>query len=136
MTEVIEQEPIWKLQEAMGELPQIELPTFHHFADGMYARVCFFAEGDAAVGKVQRREHFFVVTKGCMMVGNERCEAGTVIIGTPGSKRAVLALEDSICMTVHRTNKKNISRIEKQLIMPDKTAKFTALNTLRAKELT
>lgn len=133
---VIEREPIWALQEALSDLPQIELPTYHHFADGMYARVCFFKAGDVAVGKVQRREHFFVVTRGCMMVGDQRCEAGTVIVGKAGSKRAVMALEDSMCMTLHRTNKKNVTKIERELIMPDKSAKFTALNQLKVKELT
>lgn len=130
-------EAIARLADAMRAMPQIELPTDHYLnVDGMYGRVCHFNAGDTAVGKVQKRAHFFIVIKGSFMVGKQRCDAGTVIVGEAGRNRAVTALEDSICMTVHRTKKTLVGNIEKQLIEPDKRAMFTAENKLKVKELT
>lgn len=124
------------LETEMRKMPQIELPTDHYFnVDGMYGRVCHFNAGELAVGKVQRFAHFFIVIKGCFMVGQQRCEAGTVIIGRPNANRAVLALEDSICMTVHRTKLTDLEKIEKKLIIRDRNAIFAASNKLKVKEL-
>lgn len=130
-------ESIGVLADEMRKHPQIELPTEHYYnVDGMYGRVCFFRKGDLAVGKVQKKPHFFLVIKGCFMVGKDRCEAGTVLVGKAGANRAVIALEDSICMTIHKTKKTNVSNIEKQLIEPDPKAMFDASNKLKVKELT
>jgi hypothetical protein len=119
----------------MMTMPQAELDTFHFFADGMYARVLPRPAGTLIVGKVHKREHFYIVTKGSVQVvtdeGTRVYSAGDVVVSRPGTKRAVLALEDSICMTVHRTNKHNLDKIEKELIVPDKTALFDATNKVR-----
>lgn len=125
------------LQEEMLRLPQAYgLITKNFFADGMYARVLARPAGTLIVGKMHKREHFYIVAKGKVQVGREIYEAGTVIISSPGTKRAVLALEDSICMTIHRTNKKNIDKIERELIEPDSKALFDSANKLKVKELT
>jgi hypothetical protein len=47
----------------------------------------------------------------------------------------VLALEDSVCLTVHRTKKRNLAKIEKELIFPDDSALFDANNRQKVKEL-
>ena len=112
----------------MREMPQAELETFHYFADGMYARVLPRPAGTLIVGKVHKREHFYIIAKGKVQVGKEVYEAGTVIVSKPGTKRAVLALEDSVCLTVHRTKKRNLDKIEKQLIEPDRMALFDSSN--------
>ena len=125
---------ITKLEDFMRSLPQAELHTEHYFADGMYCRLLERKAGTLIVGKQHKREHFYIVAKGKVQVGKDIYEAGTVIISKPGTKRAVLALEDSICLTVHRTKKRNLDQIEKQLIEPDTKALFDAENKL--KELT
>ncbi len=123
---------VWRLQREMAKLPQADLPTEHYFADGMYARVLKRPAGTLIVGKVHKKEHFYIVTKGCVEVASdEKTEiyhSGDVIVSKPGTKRAVLALEDSICMTVHRTKKKNLDKIEKELVEEDNTALFDAQN--------
>lgn len=120
------------LQRVMRNMPQVELPTTHYFADGMYARVLNLAAGTLIVGKVHKREHFFIVAKGRLQVGKEVLEAGTVIVSKPGTKRAGLALEDCVCINVHRTKKRNLDEIEKQLIEPDDEALFDAENKMKA----
>ena len=128
------------MQSLMATLPQLELGTEHRFADGMYARILSRMAGDLIVGKVHRREHFYIIAKGCVAVsdGGEPAqvhEAGTVLVSKPGTKRAVLALEDSICMTVHRTDKLNLDDIENELIEPDPGALFDAGNNLKAEAI-
>lgn len=129
-------EKVERLEAQMRTEPQIELPTDHYFADGMYARVVFRAKDVRIVGKVHKREHFYIVAKGrvAVTVGEDVkvLEAGTVLVSQPGTKRAVVALEDSICLTVHRTKKKNLDKIEQELIEPDVRALFDSGNKRRA----
>ena len=127
------------LQVAMSRLPQVEVETEHYFADGMYCRVVKRAAGVLIVGKVHLREHFYMVVRGSVAViqdGAERrvYEAGSVLVSQPGTKRAVLALEDSVCLTVHRTDKTDLLEIEAELIEPDSQALFGPDNRLKTLE--
>ena len=126
---------IVELQQAMREMPQAALPTWHYFADDMYARVLPRAAGTLIVGKVHRREHFYIVAKGRVQVACDdtvcEYEAGAVVVSRPGTKRAVLALEDSVCLTVHRTDERDLDEIERELVEPDETALYDARNELK-----
>jgi len=138
--QIVSRATIESLQAVMSTMPQVELETEHYFADGMYARVLFRPKDTLIVGKVHRKEHFYIVAKGRIAVttddGVKEYEAGTIIVSAPGTKRAVLALEDSICMTVHRSKKRNLKALERELTFPDETALFDASNKLKSKELT
>ena len=116
-------------------MPQAELETVHYFADGMYCRAVIRPKGTLIVGKVHKREHFYIVTKGKVEVASDTetktYEAGAVLVSKPGTKRAVLALEDSICMTVHNTDNTDLEEIEKELIEEDTTALFDSRNKLK-----
>lgn len=126
------------LQAEMVKLPQFELKTDHYQIDGVYARVVARPAGVLIVGKVHKKEHLYIVTKGSIRVttddGVKDFHAGEVVVSKPGTKRAVLALEDSICMTVHRTDKTDLDEIESELVEPDPLAMFDAWN--KPKELT
>ena len=129
------------LELALRELPQAELPTNHYFADGMYCRVVERAAGVLIVGKVHKREHFYMVVKGSVAVVQDGAErkvytAPAVIVSKVGTKRAVLALEDSVCLTVHRTDKMDLAEIEAELIEPATDALFGPDNKLKALEYT
>lgn len=125
------------LQLAMMQMPQLELETEHYFADGMYARVIARPKDAVIVGKVHKREHFYIVMMGGVRVttddGVRDVWAPAVIVSSPGTKRAVLALEDSVCMTVHRTDKTDMEEIEAELIEPDPLSMFDSWN--KPKEL-
>jgi hypothetical protein len=115
-------------------LDQVEMS--HFYADGMYARVCARKKDVVIVGRVHKKEHFYIVTKGSVAVTNGDDEpkiyrAGDVIVSQPGTKRAVTALEDSICMTVHRTDKTNLDEIENEVVEPEAYALFDSANRLR-----
>jgi hypothetical protein len=130
-------ERVVNLQMEMSKLPQAELKTDHYFADGMYARVIARPKDCLIVGKVHKREHFYIVTHGSIRVttddGVKDVFAPAVIVSKPGTKRAVLALEDSVCMTVHRTDNTDLDKIEAELIEPDDLAMFDSWN--KPKEL-
>lgn len=131
MNEITTRKAVEALQSEMLKMPQLELDTDHYFADGMYARVVHRPAGALIVGKVHKREHFYIVAKGRVQVGREVYDAGTVLVSQPGTKRAVLALEDSICLTVHRTAKKNLDKIERELVETDDSALFDSRNKLK-----
>lgn len=126
------------LQMAMRELPQAELKTEHYFADGMYCRVLYRPADTLIVGKVHKREHMYIVCSGTVRVasqdGTTRDITGPqVIVSMPGTKRAVLALTDATCLTVHRTDKTDLDEIEKELIEEDPTAMYDSRNQLIAR---
>lgn len=127
---------VLQLQKAMRELPQLELETLHFFADGMYARVVPRPQGAVIVGKVHKREHFYIVAKGSVAVMSEgelkTLKAGDIVVSQPGTKRAVYALEDSVCMTIHRTDKTDLGEIEKDIVEEDEMALFNSANKLKA----
>lgn len=125
-------EMVERLQEEMSRLPQADLPTEHYFADGMYCRVLFRPKDCLIVGKVHRNEHFYIVCQGTVRVttdtGVEEITGPRVIVSKPGTKRAVLAMTDATCLTVHRTESRDLDEIEREIIEPDAKALFDAHN--------
>lgn len=126
---------IRRLQFEMAKLPQVELPTEHYFADGMYCRSLFRPAGTLIVGKVHRKEHFYVVCSGTVKVttddGVQEITGPRVIVSKPGTKRAVLAMTDATCLTVHRTDSTDLDEIEREVIEPEPDALFDARNNLK-----
>jgi len=124
-----------RLQGEMAKLPQVELETHHYFADGMYMRVVPRPKGTLIVGKMHKREHFYLIVSGKVQVtsddGVKEYAAPSFIVSKPGTKRAVLALEDSVCLTVHRTDKTDLDEIEKELIEDEPQALFGSHNKLK-----
>ena len=128
-------EGIKKLQEEMAKLPQLEVETRHYFADGTYIRELILPAGCALVGKVHKREHIFILLKGDMSIvcdgQRSRIKAPNIFVSKPMVKRAGYAHEDSICVTVHRTDSRDLDEIERETIEEDVTALFDARNKLK-----
>ena len=123
------------LKREMWKLPQPEFETKHYFADGMYCRELPRKKDTLIVGKVHKKEHFYIVTKGKVEVANENgtqiYEAPAVIISKAGTKRAVLALEDSVCITVHQVSSHDFDEIEKELLEDEIGSPYTFDNKLK-----
>jgi len=128
-------EQIDRLQNEMVNLPQVELPTEHFFSDGMYCRRVYRNAGTIIVGKVHKKDHFFMCVKGEILAwtekGMKKMVAGDIIESKSGTKRVTLATMDSIGVTVHRTDKTDLDEIEAELIEPDETALFDSSNKLK-----
>lgn len=119
----------------MRELVEAAIQTSHFHAPGMYCRVVTRRAGTVIVGKKHKQAHFYIICKGSVAVvnadGSRRIlQPGDVVVSQPGTQRAVVALEDSICLTVHRTDHTDLDAIEQELIEPDSEALFDAHNRL------
>jgi hypothetical protein len=93
-----------------------ELPLSHSFSDGIYTREIFIKKGLFAIGKIHKTDHTFFLMKGklllCTEEGAKEIEAPFYGTSSAGTKRFVLALEDTIFVNVH-PNPTNIQEIEK-----------------------
>lgn len=127
-----------RLQGEMTKLPQVELLTRHYFADGMYCRELFRPAGTTIVGKVHKREHFYIVCSGKITIVGEgyrqTVEGPRIFVSEPGTKRAVYAHTDATCITVHRTASRDLNEIEKELVEHDPTSQYLPGNILKALE--
>lgn len=126
-----------RLQAAMASMPQVaDLETEHYFIPGAYCRKLARKAGTLIVGKVHKAPHFFICAAGELLVldGNtvKTMRAGDVIECKPGTKRATYAAQDSVGITIHKTEETDLEKIEAELIEPDETALFDATNTIKA----
>ena len=132
-------EQILRLQSEMVKMPQADLLTEHYFSGGMYCRKVTRPAGTLIVGKVHKKDHFFMCAQGQIIAWSEKgmvtLNAGDIICSKAGTKRVTLAVTDAIGITFHKTNKLNIEKIERELIEPDETALFDAYNKLKVPAL-
>jgi hypothetical protein len=128
-------EKIERLQKALLQLPPAAVETNHYFADGLYARELFIPKGMCIVGKVHKKDHFFMISKGRLSVTMDdrvvELVAPVLVVSQPGVKRAGYALEDTICITFHRTDLKDLAEIEDELVEYDPTSPYLPGNILR-----
>jgi len=128
-------EQIEALESEMKKMPQAEMVTENYFSDGMYCRKLIRPAGTLIVGKVHKKDHFFMCVKGEIIAWSEKgmikLSAGDIIQSKSGTKRVTLALTDAIGLTVHRTEKTDLNEIEAELIEEDDTALFDASNKLK-----
>ena len=124
-----------RLQAEVSKLPQYEPKTTHHFHGGMYCREVYRDAGVLVVGKVHRKEHFYLVVSGRVRVGRDEYGPGSLILSQPGTKRAVLSLEPSVCMTFHRTDATTVEDAERELVEDDPASMFDSGNRLKAQPM-
>jgi len=146
MSDVIEtfkvptKEQIDRLRDEVVKLPQAQgLITEHYFSDGMYCRKLIRPAGTLIIGKVHKKDHFFLCAKGEIIAWSEsgmrHLKAGDVICSKPGTKRVTYAITEAIGITFHRTDKTNLDEIEEELIEPSEIALFDSANNLKAQAL-
>lgn len=99
-------------------------PVQHHVAPGLYGREMFLPAGTVIVGKIHKHAHVNVISQGRVRVFTEgegalELVAPYTFVSTPGTKRAVLPLEDTVWTTVHSTDKTDPAEIERDVITDD-----------------
>lgn len=116
-------EKVFALEEAMLDLnaEQVILPVDEFITNGMYARIMHIQKGVAATGSVSKDAHFIALLKGDMSVMTEggvvRITAPMFNISPAWIKRAGYAHEDSMFLTVHRTDKTNYEDAEEDVFV-------------------
>ncbi len=140
MSEVTTRSPVRDLQAAMLFQPQYVPLTEHSFHGGMYCRQVWRPATCLIVGKVHRKEHFYLVAKGTVLIttddGAQEITGPQVLKCAPGTKRAVYAVTDALCMTFHATSAKTVEEWEAEAVEPDDTSPFLPGNLLPVEQLT
>ena len=135
-TNVPTHEQIERLQHEVMLMPQVEPITEHYFsADGMYCRKVWRPASTLVIGKVHKKDHFFICVKGEIIAWSEtgmrHLKEGDVIESKPGTKRVTFAVTDAIGITVHKTDKTDLDEIEAELIEPCEMSFFDAYNKIK-----
>jgi hypothetical protein len=93
-------EKILRLVDELVQLPQVNCPVKHHFAEGVYGREIFIPANTALVGMVHRMDNLVVLSQGTIRVVTED---GTIDISAPhtmlckaGTQNAAVALTDVV----------------------------------------
>ena len=120
-------------------MPQYELMTDHIFHGGMYCRQVFRHAGVLIVGKVHKKEHFYMIVSGTVAIttddGAIEVTGPYLFCSKPGTKRAVLALTDTLCITIHRVDSDTVEDAESELVEEDPDSMYTVGNKLKRPEL-
>ena len=105
---------------ASGELPPCDFPLQHTFTEGAYARQMTIPAGSVIIGKIHRHAHFNFILKGHVKVmtdaGVQELKGPCYFVSTPGTKRVVTALEETLWVTIHVTESQDLAEIEQQII--------------------
>ncbi len=110
------------LQEFAHRPWEQDFPVEHIFAPGLYARQMTIPAGGVIVGKIHRHAHVNTISKGRVWVvtefGKDELVAPVTFVSQPGTKRVVVAQEETIWTTYHPTEETDLARIEESVIAP------------------
>jgi len=100
-------------------------PIDENYGCGTYARQMFIPKGTLIIGKIHRHQHLNFIMQGKVSVSTEfgpkYFEAPCIFVSEVGLKRAVIAEEDTIWVTVHLTKhlgEENLAKMEEEVIAP------------------
>jgi len=127
------------LQDALMNFEPYEPETEHVFHGGMYCRKVFRHAGVLVVGKVHKKEHFYLIVSGTVAIttddGVQMVTGPHLLCSKPGTKRAVYAETDALCMTFHRTDSTTVEDAEEELVEEEPNSMYSLGNQLKVKEL-
>jgi hypothetical protein len=100
-----------RIEERIGNSPQIECPLEHFFTPEIYTRKIFMPKDSVVVSLKHKTTHPFFILKGKVAVLREKengefeiegiHESGHMGITRPGTKRLLWNIEDTIWVTCH-----------------------------------
>jgi len=120
---------IVELEARLRDFPQFDFDAnlTHHFSHGVYSRELFMPAGVVVVGKIHRHTCFNVIQHGRVWVvtegeGLQELIGPTVWVSSPGTKRAVYVMEDTVWITCHGSHETDLARLEAEVIVPSYAA--------------
>ncbi len=129
VAEFLESRPSWEQMMEVQQWMQDNMPApdekivDHYFSEGTYTRSLAIPGGTLAIGKRHAKGHITMLMRGDVTIiteqGQERVRGPRVWVDGPGVKRAVYTHADSLWVTVHATDKTELSEIEAELIVPE-----------------
>jgi quercetin dioxygenase-like cupin family protein len=116
----IAQNNLVSLENAILSLPQVSFMVEHFNIPGVYVRALHIPKDHVLTGCVHNHECINIVAKGDITVSDgdkeTRLKAGSISISPPGTKRAGFAHDDTLFVTIHRTDLTDIEAIENELV--------------------
>ena len=95
----------------------------HEFGDGLYIRKITMLKGMLLTSKIHKYRHpYFVQSGECSVINPEkviRIKAPYWGMTEPLTKRILYIHEETIWITVHATKRKDLEKIEEQIILPN-----------------
>jgi len=123
------------LQVELSNLPQYEPKTTHYFHGGMYCREVFREAGVLVVGAVHKKEHFYLIVSGTVAIttddGVKEVTGPYLFLSNPGTKRAVYAMTDALCMTFHAIEAKTVEEAESELVEDEANNNYSLGNQIK-----
>lgn len=134
------QKKVCALQTELSKMPQYQPETRHYFHGGMYCREVFRHAGVLVVGATHKKEHFYLIVSGTVAItdgqGNVQEVTGPYLFQSkPGTKRAVYAITDALCMTFHAVEATTIEQAESELIETEVDSMYSFGNQVKHKEI-
>lgn len=134
------QQKVGALQAELSKLPQYQPETKHYFYGGMYCREVFRHAGVLVVGAVHKKEHFYLIVSGTVAItdgdGNVQEVTGPHLFQSkPGTKRAVYAVTDTLCMTFHAIETTTVEEAEAELVEVDPDSMYSLGNQVKHTEI-
>jgi hypothetical protein len=128
------------LQQELAKLPQYEPETKHYFHGGMYCREVFRHAGVLVVGAVHKKEHLYLIVSGTVAItdgeGNVQEVTGPHLFQSkPGTKRAVYAVTDALCMTFHAIEATTVEEAETELVEVEPNSMYSLGNQVKHTEI-
>jgi hypothetical protein len=116
-------EKVYRLEEALLDKPQVEIPLEEHFCNGMYARIVTIPEGVVGTGSISKDSHFIAMLSGDISIMTEngiiRIQAPYFSVSPAMVKRAGYAHKETVFLTVHRTDKTSPEDAEKDIFLSE-----------------
>jgi len=118
---IARREKIFALQDALMAEPGAMPGVTHVFAPDAMSRTMVIPKGVVIVGKIHKHAHLNIISYGHVMVYTEQdglleLRGPIEFTSKPGTKRAVLALEETRWTTVHVTTETDLDKVEDYVI--------------------
>ena len=114
---------IMALEAALLALPQVDIPLKHTFCGGMYARAAFMKKGETVTGAFHKQANLNIMVSGDITVvtdeGGARLTGFNIVPSKAGVKRAAHVHEDTIWITILRTDLTDVAEVERLLVTTD-----------------
>lgn len=127
------------LQAELSKLPQYQPETKHYFHGGMYCREVFRHAGVLVVGAVHKKEHMYLIVSGTVLIttddGVQTVTGPHLFLSKPGTKRAVFAETDALCMTFHAMEEKSVEEAEAELVEVEDNTMYLPGNVVKQEVL-
>ena len=100
-----EEDAMNRLEAAVAKAEPVTCPLVHSFTPGIYIRQIFIPAGCVITSRVHKTEHHFILLRGVIAVKSDSEDviyrAPHVGITQRGTRRALVAIEDTVWATVH-----------------------------------